>query len=352
METHEVKKRRLPRRWRGLFGVALFGTIFGTVFGTALGLGLSGTAQAQGNATASSWPAKPIRLFVPSTAGDGSDVLARLVTRPLGEALGQSFVIENRPGAGGSIAAAAMLGAAADGYTLMLGNGSSHGVTPGLYPRLPYDTLRDFAAVALIATSPNLLLVHPSLPTRNMAEFLSYVRANPGKLNIASAGNGSLSHLSVELFRSQGQLDLVNVGYKGAAPALNDLVAGQVNAMIINIPSALTLVQSGKLRALASTGARRTSLMPELPTLSESGLPGYDTVAWFGLVAGAKTPPEVIARLHAETQKVLARPELRDQLARLGAEPASLSSEAFASFMRSEVTKYSKIIRDAGIKVE
>ncbi len=352
MEKTRMKSRRLPTRWRALFGVAVLGTVFVAVLGTALGVGLSGTAQAQGNASTGSWPTKPLRLFVPSTAGDGSDVLARLVTRPLGEALGQTFVIENRPGAGGSIAAVAMLGAAADGYTLMLGNGSSHGVTPGLYPRLPYDTLRDFTAVTLIATSPNLLLVHPSLPVRSMAEFLSYVRANPGKLNIASAGNGSLSHLSVELLRSQGQLELVNVGYKGAAPALNDLVAGQVNAMIINIPSALTLLQAGKLRALASTSARRTSLMPELPTLAESGLPGYDTVAWFGLVAAAKTPPEMVARLHAETQKVLARPELREQLARLGAEPATLSSEAFAGFMRNEVTKYSKIIRDAGIKVE
>ena len=234
----------------------------------------------------------------------------------------------------------------------MLANGSSHGVTPGLYPKLPYDTLKDFAAVTMIASSPNLLVVNPSLPARTIAEFLAYARANPGKVNVASAGNGSLSHLSVEMLKSLGRIDIVNVGYKGAAPALNDLVAGQVAAMIINIPSTLPLVKAGKLRALAATSAGRTQLMPELPTLAEAGLTGYETLAWFGLVAPAKTPPEVIARLQSETAKVLVRPDVRAQLTNLGAEPSGNSSEAFAAFMQSEVSKYSRVIREAGIKVE
>ena len=298
------------------------------------------------------YPNRPIRLIVPATAGDGSDVLARLVGRHLADALGQPIVIENRPGAGGSIAGAAVATAAPDGYTLMLANGSSHGVTPGLYPKLPYDTLKDFAAVTMIASSPNLLVVNPSLPASTIAEFLAYARANPGKVNVASAGNGSLSHLSVEMLKSLGRIDIVNVGYKGAAPALNDLVAGQVAAMIINIPSTLPLVKAGKLRALAATSAGRTQLMPELPTLAEAGLTGYETLAWFGLVAPAKTPPEVIAKLQSETAKVLARADVRAQLTNLGAEPSGNSSEAFAAFMQSEVSKYSRVIREAGIKVE
>ena len=298
------------------------------------------------------YPNRPIRLVVPATAGDGSDVLARLVGRHLSEALGQPIVIENRPGAGGSIAGAAVATAAPDGYTLMLANGSSHGVTPGLYPKLPYDTLKDFAAVTMIASSPNLLVVNPSLPANTIAEFLAYARANPGKINIASAGNGSLSHLSVEMLKSLGRIDIVNVGYKGAAPALNDLVAGQVAAMIINIPSTLPLVKAGKLRALAATNAARTQLMPELPTLAEAGLTGYETLAWFGLVAPTKTPPEVIAKLQSETAKVLARPDVRAQLANMGAEPSGNSSKAFAAYMQSEVTKYGRVIREAGIKVE
>jgi tripartite-type tricarboxylate transporter receptor subunit TctC len=303
-------------------------------------------------ALAQQYPAKAVKLVVPATPGDGSDVLARVVSQQLAEGFGQPVVIENRPGAGGSIAGAAVANAPADGYTLMVGNGSSHGVTPGLYAKLPYDTVRDFAPVAMIATSPNLLVVHPSVPVNSAREFLAYAKANPGKLNVASAGNGSLSHLSVELLKSSAAIDIVNVGYKGASPALNDLVAGQVSAMIINIPSALPLIKSGRLRALAVTSAKRSPLMPELPTLAESGVPGYETVAWFAIFAPAKTPQAAISTLHAETVKALGRPEIRKQLTAMGAEAGSGSPEALGAFMRSEISKYSKIIRDAGIKVE
>ena len=309
-------------------------------------------ALAFGAAALAQYPARPIRLIVPATAGDGSDVLARLVGRHLSDALGQPVVIENRPGAGGSIAAAIVATAAPDGHTLMLANGSSHGVTPGLYPKLPYDTLKDFAAITMIASSPNLLVVNPSFPAHTIAEFLAYARANPGRINIASAGNGSLSQLSVEMLKGLGRIDLVNVGYKGAAPALNDLVAGQVQAMIINIPSTLPLVKAGKLRALAATSARRTPLLPDLPTLAEAGLSAYETLAWFGLVAPANTPPAVIAKLQSETAKVLARSDMREQLAGMGAEASGNTPAAFAAFMQSEISKYGRVIREAGIKPE
>jgi tripartite-type tricarboxylate transporter receptor subunit TctC len=303
-------------------------------------------------AQAPQWPTKPIRLVVPATAGDGSDVLARTLAPVLAELLGQPLVIENRPGAGGSIAGAAVVNAPADGYNVMLVNGSSHGVTPGLYAKLPYDTLRDFAPVGLIATSPNLILIHPAVPARSIAEFLAHVRANPGKVNIASAGNGSLSHLSVELFKNLGKLDIVNIGYKGAAPALTDVVAGQVQATIINIPSALGLVKADKLRALAVTSTKRSNLMPDVPTLAESGLAGYETLAWFGLAMRAGSPSDAIERLNAATNKALDRPEIRAQLTKMGAEPAPVTPDSFGAFMRAEIAKYSKVIRDAGIKVE
>ena len=315
-------------------------------------LGIALAALVMSTTASAQYPTKPIRLFVPAAAGDGTDIVARLLAHQLTESLGQTLVVENRPGAGGSIAAAVVAAAAPDGHTLMLANGSSHGVTPGLYPHLPYDTLTDFAAITLIAVSPNLLVVNPNTPAVDIASFLAWVRANPGKVDVASAGNGSLSHLSVEMLRSLGHLSIVNVGYKSAALALNDLAAGQVAAMIINIPSTLALVKAGKLRAIATTSATRTSLMPDLPTLAEAGLTGAETLAWFGLVAPARTPVAILRRLQSETARALARPELREQLHSMGAEPVGNSPEAFANFMKSEITKYTKVIHEAGIKVE
>ena len=297
------------------------------------------------------FPSRPLRIVVGFGAGSATDILSREVAVKMADRWNQGVVVDNRPGAGAVIASEMLARASADGHTLAMVS-LGHAFNPSYLAKLPYDTLKDFAAVTMIASSPNLLVVNPSLPASTIAEFLAYARANPGKVNVASAGNGSLSHLSVEMLKSLGRIDIVNVGYKGAAPALNDLVAGQVAAMIINIPSTLPLVKAGKLRALAATSAGRTQLMPELPTLAEAGLTGYETLAWFGLVAPAKTPPEVIARLQSETAKVLVRPDVRAQLTNLGAEPSGNSSEAFAAFMQSEVSKYSRVIREAGIKVE
>ena len=298
------------------------------------------------------YPAKPVRIVVPSTAGDGSDVLARTLAKALGESLGQTFLIENKPGAGGSIGADVVAKAAPDGYTLFLGNGSSHGVTPSLYARLPYDSINDFAPVALIATAANLLVVNAGLPVSTYADFARLAREQPGKVTIASAGNGSLSHLSVELLKSTARIDLLHVPYKGAAPGVTDVTGGQVQAMIINIPTVMPLVKAGKLKALAVTSAKRAVSLPEVPTLAESGLAGYETLAWFGFLAPARTPPEVLATLHREVQKALAKPEVREALARLGAEPSGIGPAEFAGFIKSEIAKYAKVIKDAGIKVD
>lgn len=298
------------------------------------------------------YPVKPIKIVVPATAGDGSDVLARTLAKAMSESLGQQLVIENKPGAGGSIAADSVAKAAPDGYTVFLGNGSSHGVTPGLYPRLPYDSVNDFAAVALISTAANVLVTNAAMAVASYADFARMAREQPGRVTIASAGNGSLSHLSVELLKSMAKIDLLHVPYKGAAPGVADVAGGQVQAMIINIPTVIPLIKAGKLKALAVTSAKRAASQPEVPTLAESGLAGYETLAWFGLLAPAKTPPDIVAQLHREVQKALARPDVRETLSRLGSEPSGIGPADFMIFIKSEIAKYSKIIKDAGIKVE
>ena len=297
-------------------------------------------------------PSKPVRLVVPAPAGDGSDVLARAIAQEMSAGLGQPVLIENRPGAGGSIASDMVAKAAPDGHTLILGNGSSHGVTPSLYPRLPYDTLKDFAPITLVATAPNVLVVSASLPVSNVREFIAHAKTRPGQLHIASGGNGSLSHLSAELFKSMAGVDLVHVPYKGAAPGLTDLAAGQVAAMIINIPSAQGLLKSGRLKALATTGQQRAAALPEVPTLDESGLKGYETTSWFALLAPARTPAAAIDRLQGETAKALATPAVRERLATMGLTPVGNTPAQFDAFMRAEIAKYAKVIKDAGVKID
>ena len=311
----------------------------------AIALLFSGLVHAQ-------YPTRPVKIVVPSTAGDGSDLLARTLAKAMSESMGQQFVIENKPGAGGSIGAVVVAKAAPDGYTLFLGNGSSHGVTPGLYARLPYDTLNDFAPIALIATAANVLVVGSDVPVASYADFARLARDQPGRVTIASAGNGSLSYLSVELLRATARLDLLHVPYKGAAPGIADVAGGQVQAMIINIPSVMPLVKAGKLKALAATSAKRPASLPEVPTLAESGVAGYETLAWFGLLAPAKTPPEITTALHREVQKALARPEVRETLARLGSEASGMGPGDFQAFIKSEIAKYGKVIKDAGIKAD
>ena len=298
------------------------------------------------------FPTRPIRLVVPAPAGDGSDALARSIAQELAAGLGQQVMIDNRPGAGGSIASDTVAKAAPDGHTLILGNGSSHGVTPSLYPRLPYDALKDFAPIPLVATAPNVLVVSASLPVHTVQDFLAYARARPGQLHIASGGNGSLSHLSAELFKRMADVDLVHVPYKGAAPGLTDVAAGQVAAMVINIPSAQALLKAGRLQALATTGRQRAAALPEVPTLDEAGLKGYETTSWFALLAPARTPTAVIERLQQEIARALATPAVRERLAAQGLTPVGSTPAQFDAFMRAEIAKYARVIKDAGVKID
>jgi tripartite-type tricarboxylate transporter receptor subunit TctC len=309
-------------------------------------LAQSGPALVQG------WPTRPVRFLVPFAAGAGiNDIMARLVGQHLGAGLGQPVVIENRAGAGGIAGTEAAAKAAPDGYTFLMTNVSL--VTSAfLYSKLPYDPQKDFVPVTLVATSPLMLVVHPSVAANSVQELVAFAKANPGKLTFGSGGVGSTPHLSVELFKSAAGFDAVHVPYKGGAPALNDLVGGQISFMIENVPGTMPFVKAGKLRALAITSAERSPLEPALATMAESGVPGYEVVGWQGLFAVAGTPREIVARLHSEVAKALQRPEVRERLAALGAEPVGSTPEEFGAFVRAENARWGRVIREKGIRSE
>ena len=317
---------------------------------TALFFGtfLTGAVQAKDP----DYPTKPVTIVVPAPPGDGSDVIGRLIAKDLGTSMGQPFLVDNRPGAGGILASDKVAKSKNDGYTLLLGNASSHGVVPTLYTNLPYSPLKDFAPVTLVAIAPNVLVVGNDLPVNTVAEFIAYAKARPGKLNIASGGNGSLSHLAAEMFKDMAKVDLVHVPYKGATPGLTDVAAGHVAAMIINIPSVQPLLKGGKLKALATTGAARAPALPDVPTLDEAGVKGYEANAWFGLFAPAGTPPAVIQKLQTETARALQAPDLSKQLATQGLIPVGNTPSEFNAHIQKEVAKYANVIRISGVKVE
>jgi len=298
------------------------------------------------------YPGKPIRLIVPFAAGGGNDNVARLVGKRLADSLGQPVVIDNRPGAGGVVGAELAAKSAPDGYTLFLGGVGSHAINPNLHAKLPYDPIKDFAPVSLLAQAPLVLVVHPSVPVHDVAEFIAYARAHPGRLNFASNGNGSSSQLAAVMFASMAGVDMVHVPYKGLAPALTDLLAGEVQLMFSSVVAILPHIKAGKLRAIAVTGAKRLASMPELPTIAESGLPGYEASSWYGILAPAGTPRDIVVRLNAELAKALEQPEVRNSLLAEGAEPAGGSPERFAAHIRAEMERLGKIIRDAKIRLE
>jgi tripartite-type tricarboxylate transporter receptor subunit TctC len=303
-------------------------------------------------AVAQPYPAKPIKLIAPSTPGDAPDVIARLVADKLSLVLGQQVVVENKPGAGGVVGSDAVAKAAPDGYTLIMGNAGSHGINAAVYAKLPYDIQRDFAPVSQIAVAPNIFVINPDIPAKTIQEFIAYAKARPGKLGYASGGNGSSSHMSMELFKSMTGVDLIHVPYKGSSPALTDVVAGQDAIMVVNMPPAVPLVKAGRLRALAVTTSTRSPLMPEVPTVAESGLPGYETVAWFGVLAPAGTPKDVIDRLSAEMAKIARSPEMRERLISLGAEPVGSTPEQFAAIIGRDIAKWTALSKAVGIKVD
>jgi tripartite-type tricarboxylate transporter receptor subunit TctC len=298
------------------------------------------------------YPSHPVRIVVPFPAGGTTDILARAVAQRFSEAFGQPFVVDNRPGAGGNIGAELVAKSAPDGYTLVMGTVGTHAINPSLYARMPYDHVKDFAPVFLVAGVPNVLEVNPGLPVHTVAELVAYAKANPGKLNFASSGSGTSIHLSGELFKTMAGVSMLHVPYKGSAPALQDLLGGQVQLMFDNLPSSMALIKSGKLRPIAVTSANRSAAMPELPTIAESGYPGFEASSWFGLLAPAGTPPAVIAKLNTEGNKWLATPEAKDKLLAQGAIAAGGSPEDFAHHITAETAKWAKVVKESGAKVE
>ncbi|MDB5867605.1 MAG: tripartite tricarboxylate transporter substrate binding protein [Betaproteobacteria bacterium] len=298
------------------------------------------------------YPTRPIRMVVPFSAGAGvTDIMARLVGQHLGAGIGQQVVIDNRPGAGGIPGTEVVARAAPDGYTLLMTN-VALAVNPYLYPKLPYDAVKDFTPVTMVNSAPLLLVVHPTIAAKSVKELVAYAKSHPGQLNYGSGGVGSTPHLSGELFKSIAGIDAVHVPYKGGAPALTDLVGGQLSFMIENVPGTMPFVRAGKLRALAITSSKRSPLEPSLPTMAEAGVPGYEVIGWNGIVAAKGTPPAIVSRLHTEVARILRTPEVRQRLAALGAEPVGNTPDEFGAFIKAEMARWGKIIKEKGIRSE
>jgi tripartite-type tricarboxylate transporter receptor subunit TctC len=302
-------------------------------------------------ATAQTFPHKPIRIIVPFPPGGPSDTQARLVGVKLTENLGQVTVIDNRGGGGGILGTELAARADADGHTLILMS-ATNAVQPALYPKLPYDILRDFAFITTITTGPGIIVVHPALPVRSVPELIAYARARPGKVMFGSAGNGAPSHLAVELLKVMAQIDAVHVTYKGMAPALTDLMGGQIQFSLPTIAAGLPLSRAGKLRALAVTGAARSPAEPALPTVAESGVPGYQASNWYGFAAPAKTPRAIIDRLHGEFARIMAAPDVREKLVNVGMEPTILTPAQYTEFVKTEIAKWARVVKSAGIRAD
>jgi tripartite-type tricarboxylate transporter receptor subunit TctC len=309
-------------------------------------------APTSGAQAADAYPGKSIRLIVPFPPGGPADALARIVADKIGASTGQPVVVDNRPGAGGNIGMAIGAKAAPDGYTLVLAPAGNLTVNPTLYRSVPYDVGRDFAPVTVVAAVPNILVVHPSIPARNLAEFIAYAKMHPGQLNFASPGAGSGAHLAGELFKSVAGVHMVHVPFNGIGPAVTAVLGGQVQLMFAGAPAVLQHVHAGKLHALGVASLKRMASAPEIPTLSESGLAGFDVTSWYSIVAPAGTPPEIIARLYAEISKALREPDVRDKLAGQGAEPIVNTPVEFAAMIKTETAKWSEIVRSANITIE
>ena len=308
-------------------------------------LSLTAVAHAQ-------WPTKPVRFIVPFPAGGSTDVVGRLIAEHLRQGLGQSFVIDNRAGAGGTTGSDAVAKAAPDGYTMLIGTSSTHAIASGLYgAKLPYDQVKDFAPVTLLGSATILLVVHPSVAAKSVPELIALAKAKPGTLNFASSGNGGVSHLTGEYFKSLAGVEMQHVPYKGDTPMIIDLVAGRVSLAFGTAVAFLPYVQKGALNALAVTNAKPSPVAPNLPTVAAT-LPGFEALQWFGLLMPAGTPADIVAKLNAEVVKILKLPEVRERLQAMGIEIAGNSPEQFAAFMRSETTKWGRIVKDSGAKID
>jgi tripartite-type tricarboxylate transporter receptor subunit TctC len=304
------------------------------------------------SAAADAFPSHPVKLVVPFPPGGPLDIVGREIAQKLGEAWGQSVIVENKPGAGGNIGADYVAKSAPDGYTVVMGALSTHAVNPTLYQKMPYDAVKDFAPITMVAITPNVLVVSASSPYRSVQDLAAAAKANPGKLAFGSGSIGSAGHLAGELFKIKTGTDITHVPYKGAAPATQALLAGDIAFIFDNLASAMAQVKAGKERALAVTTAKRSPLAPDVPTMAEAGVPGFDISTWFGLLAPAGTPPDVIAKWNGAVVKILESPDMKARLTAQGAEPAPMTPTQFATFIAAEVTKYAAIIKASGAKVD
>ena len=298
------------------------------------------------------YPNRPVRIIVPFAPGGSTDVVARILADKLGTELKQNFIVENKPGAGGNIGADAVAKASPDGYTLLMGTTGVLAINKYLYKNMSFDPDRDLAPVSYTSLITNILVVNPQVPARTVPELLALAKADPGKLTFASSGAGSSTHLSAELFKSMAKIDLLHVPYKGTGQATADLLAGQIDLLFAPAQAVLSHVKAGKLKALATTGAKRPETIPDLPTVAESGLPGYEAVGWFGLLAPAATPKSTVEKLSADANRVLADQEIRTRMQAVGADPSGNTPEEFARFIRDDQAKWAKLMREAGIKPE
>jgi tripartite-type tricarboxylate transporter receptor subunit TctC len=300
---------------------------------------------------AQTYPSKPIKIIVPSAPGDGSDLIARAIAQKVSEAWGQSIVIDNKPGAGGVVGTDAAAKSANDGTTFIMGNAGSHAINQALYKKLPYDVTRDFVAVSLIASAPNVFAVHPSIPAKTVEEFIAYAKTQPDKLSFASGGNGSSAHLNGEMLNALAQLKLLHVPYKGATPAVTDTLAGVTQLMIGNLPPILPHIKSGKLKALAVTTSTRSAALPDVPPMSDS-VKGYESTAWFGLFAPAGTPKDVIAKWHTEIVRVLKLPDVRERIQGLGFDVVGNSPDEYAAIVRNDIKKWQGVVANSGATID
>ncbi|WP_293749990.1 tripartite tricarboxylate transporter substrate binding protein [Limnohabitans sp. Rim8] len=324
------------------------------VLGLAAAVLLSTTSAAWAQ---TAWPTKPVKIVVPFAPGGTTDILARAIAPDLSKAFGQSFVIENKGGAGGNLGAEQVAKSAGDGYTLLMGTVGTHGINRALYAKLPYDPFKDFAPITLVAGVPNVMVVNAEKAAANkintVNDFIKYAKANPGKLNMASSGNGTSIHLAGELFKSQTGTFMAHIPYRGSAPALLDLSGGNMDVMFDNLPSAIPLIKGGKLKALAVTSSQRSAAMPELPTVEEAaGLKGFEASSWFGLLAPAGTPADVVSRIQQEVAKSLASPAMKERLATLGAIPSGNTPAQFAEHIDREHKKWADVVKASGAKVD
>ena len=306
---------------------------------------------AASGALADTWPSKPIKRVVPFAAGGSTDVTARLIAQALTERLGQQTFVENRPGAGGNIGADAVAKAEPDGYTLLMTTSTTHATNPSLYKSLPFDVKKDFAPISLTAFIPNLLVVNPSVPAKNVQEFVKYLKDNPDKLTYGSAGNGSSQHLSAELFKSLADVKMVHAVYRGGAPAMTDLISGQIQVLFSPLVEALQHVQAGKLTALGITTAKRSALLPDVPTIGEV-LPGYEVALWNGVLAPAGTPAPIIEKVNRALVEALRSEEMKAKLAQQGSEPVGNSPEEFRAFIADELVKWGKLVEISGARIQ